>query len=149
MDANGRERESMLRGVNCVRMFLSYGSFLMEPDRLMEDGLRKFDEIEQARWCRAVVERAEGWATGWLNWGFYDQPEATDVSQSTGLLTAEGRLKAWGREFSRLSKRLSQGPFKSAPPSLAPALDLNLCTTSPAAGNRFREENVKRFRTSR
>ena len=41
------------------------------------------------------------WATGWLNWGFYDQPEARDVSQLTGLLKADGKPKAWRESFSR------------------------------------------------
>ena len=32
-------------GVNCVRVFLSYGSFFREPDRLDAKGLRKFDRF--------------------------------------------------------------------------------------------------------
>jgi hypothetical protein len=32
-------------GVNCVRVFLSYGSFLMETNRLMAEGLAKFDQF--------------------------------------------------------------------------------------------------------
>ena len=32
-------------GVNCVRVFLSYGSFFMEPDTLMPEGLAKFDQF--------------------------------------------------------------------------------------------------------
>jgi hypothetical protein len=32
-------------GVNCVRVFLSLGSFLPEPGKLSEDGLRKFDKF--------------------------------------------------------------------------------------------------------
>lgn len=32
-------------GVNCVRVFLTFGSFFREPDRLEEEGLRKFDEF--------------------------------------------------------------------------------------------------------
>ncbi len=32
-------------GVNCVRVFLSYGSFLMETNRLSPDGLAKFDQF--------------------------------------------------------------------------------------------------------
>ena len=33
-------------------------------------------EEQQARWCRSVVETTAGLATGWLNWGFYDHPQA-------------------------------------------------------------------------
>ena len=32
-------------GVNCVRVFLSYGSFFMTPDALMPEGLAKFDQF--------------------------------------------------------------------------------------------------------
>ena len=32
-------------GVNCVRVFLSYGSFLMETNRLSPEGLAKFDQL--------------------------------------------------------------------------------------------------------
>lgn len=32
-------------GVNCVRVFLTYGSFFSEPDRLNETGLAKFDQF--------------------------------------------------------------------------------------------------------
>jgi hypothetical protein len=32
-------------GVNCVRVFLTFGSFFREPDHLEEEGLRKFDEF--------------------------------------------------------------------------------------------------------
>ena len=32
-------------GVNCVRIFLSYGSFLMETNRLLPEGLAKLDQF--------------------------------------------------------------------------------------------------------
>jgi endo-1,4-beta-mannosidase len=32
-------------GVNCVRVFLSHGSFFMEPDALLPEGLAKFDQL--------------------------------------------------------------------------------------------------------
>ena len=62
---------------------------------------------QQARWCREVIQTTQGLATGWLNWGFYDQPEARDVSQLTGLLTSDGKPKAWAREFQALAGSLS------------------------------------------
>jgi beta-galactosidase GanA len=34
-------------GVNCVRVFLTFGSFLPEPGRLSEEGLRKFNTFLQ------------------------------------------------------------------------------------------------------
>ena len=106
-------------------------------------------EQQQARWCRRVVETTAAVATGWLNWGLYDQPEATDVSQFSGLLTAGGRLKAWAREFQKLSARLPPGkpPGESLGPR--PTLDWDLCLTSPSAGNRFREEYFRAWLASR
>jgi hypothetical protein len=96
-------------------------------------------EEQQARWCRRLVETTSGLATGWLNWGFYDHPQARDVTELTGLLTSYGNLKAWGREFSRLAPRLAQAPFQRATLAGRPALDWDLCVTSTRAANEFRE----------
>jgi hypothetical protein len=95
-------------------------------------------EDQQARWCRKVVETTRGLACGWLNWGLYDQPEARDVSQLTGLLTADGRLKAWGQEFRRM-QAAGELVAKTAPRESGLELDWNACIVSTAAGNRFRE----------
>ena len=102
-------------------------------------------EEQQARWCRRVIEITEGLAVGWFNWGFYDQPEARDVSQLTGLLTFDGKLKEWGREFKTLSNRLKNRLFNPSPVGPRPSLDWELCVTSTAAGNQFREDYFKAF----
>jgi beta-galactosidase GanA len=67
-------------------------------------------EEDQARWCRQVVTRTRGLVQGWLNWGFHDQPEATDVSQFTGLLRADGTPKAWAGQFEMLARDLAANP---------------------------------------
>jgi hypothetical protein len=97
-------------------------------------------EEQQARWCRRVVETTAGLATGWLNWGFYDHREAKDVSELTGLLATDGKVKAWGREFQKLSARYSGQSIAPAERSPRPTLDWDRCLVSPAAGNAFREE---------
>jgi Cellulase (glycosyl hydrolase family 5) len=97
-------------------------------------------EEQQARWCRRAIETTRGFAVGWLNWGFYDDPQAGDVSQLTGLLTADGRLKAWGQEFKRLSSRIASQRTQGPPLGERPALDWDRCITSAAAGNRFRDD---------
>jgi hypothetical protein len=94
-------------------------------------------EAEQARWCRHVVEVSHGWATGWLNWGFYDHPEAGDVSQLSGLLTADGRPKAWAREFRKLADGLAGRPVPRPQLGPRPVLDWDRCLTSTEAGRRF------------
>jgi len=65
-------------------------------------------EEQQARWGRRVIETTRGLVAGWLHWGLYDDPEATDVSQLTGLLAADGRTKAWGSQFAELARGLQK-----------------------------------------
>jgi hypothetical protein len=106
-------------------------------------------EAQQAQWCRRLVETTRGLAVGWLNWGFYDQPEATDCSQLTGLLTADGKFKAWGTEFQKLAAE-----FKARRPSAMtlanrPTLDWEACLSSAAAGRQFRQEYYRAFQAAR
>ncbi|MCX7048030.1 MAG: beta-galactosidase [Candidatus Sumerlaeota bacterium] len=102
-------------------------------------------EEDQARWCRRAVESTEGLACGWLNWGLYDCPEAGDVSQLTGLLTANGAVKAWGREFKTLASRLAGKQLPPRSMSPRPALDWDRCLTDRAAGNEFRKQYLEAF----
>jgi endo-1,4-beta-mannosidase len=95
-------------------------------------------EEQQAQWCRKLVESAAGLSVGWLNWGLYDQPEATDVSQLTGLLTADGKMKAWGREFKSLAAHYANRRIPPLKLGERPALDWDLCITSAARGTEFR-----------
>lgn len=104
-------------------------------------------EQQQARWCRLAVETTAGLATGWLNWGLYDHPEARDVTQLTGLWTAGGRPKAWAREFQALANKLAH--VRLRPPQLGPRpdLDWDRAITDPAATERFREDYLRAFRS--
>ncbi len=103
-------------------------------------------EEQQAQWCRRLVETTRGLAVGWLNWGFYDQPEASDCSQLTGLLTADGKSKAWGREFQKLAGTLASKRLAPAKLTPRPALDWERCVTSSQAGNQFREQYYQAFK---
>lgn len=106
-------------------------------------------EEDQARWCCKVVEQTRPRVSGWLNWGFQDQPEATDVSEFTGLRRADGTEKAWGREFRRLGASLLEPP---PPPRGStgsfPALDWDRLITSRRAAESFRHAYLEAFRTS-
>jgi hypothetical protein len=106
-------------------------------------------EEQQARWNRRLIETTTGLACGWLNWGYYDYPEARDVTQLTGLLTADGRTKAWGREFQALAGRFGNRLIPPAERRLRPPLDWNRCVTSTAAEREFREEYYRAFKASR
>lgn len=105
-------------------------------------------EEQQAQWCRKVVESTAGLACGWLNWGFYDQPEANDVSQLTGLLTADGKMKAWGREFQKLAKRYKNRKLHAPRSTARQVLDWNLCITSAVERRKFAQANLKAWKAA-
>ena len=105
-------------------------------------------EEDQARWCRRAIEVTEGLSTGWLNWGFYDHPEARDVSQLTGLLTAAGQRKAWARQFEALARTLTHKSIAPVQLGPRPELDWDRCITSPKAGRQFLEQYYEAFKGS-
>jgi len=63
-------------------------------------------EEHQASWCVDLIRTTKELACGWLNWGLYDHPEAGDVTQLTGLFTADGRPKKWAMQFKVLSQEV-------------------------------------------
>jgi hypothetical protein len=111
-----------------------------------DNGTHPFaSEEQQAQYCRKAVLTSAGFVVGWLNWGFYDHPEATDCSELIGLATSDGKTKAWGKEFLELSKRfLGQHITKDAV-SQRPELDWENCITSRTAGDEFRRKYLEAF----
>jgi len=103
-------------------------------------------EEDQARWCRSLVETTAGPATGWLNWGLYDHPESRDVTQLTGLLTADGQPKAWGREFWKLAARWAQQPVAARESPPRPDFDWDRCIVDPSAGRDYLRRYTEQFR---
>jgi hypothetical protein len=106
-------------------------------------------EEQQAIWCRRVVESSAGWVTGWLNWGFYDSPGATDVSELTGLLTSNGKTKAWGSDFERLAKQLGGKPVPKPHEVNRPVMDWEKLTTSRQAQAEYRDAYLKAFQADK
>ncbi|MGO9202242.1 MAG: trypsin-like peptidase domain-containing protein [Limisphaerales bacterium] len=104
---------------------------------------------QQARYCRRVVETSAGFVTGWLNWGFYDHPQAGDCSELTGLLTADGTPKAWGKTFHELSARFAGKPMPPAKAGNRPALDWDALVTSTQAAKDFRQKYLEAFLAGR
>lgn len=102
-------------------------------------------EEQHAKYCRQVVATSAGFVVGWLNWGFYDQPEAGDCSQLTGLLTADGKEKEWGKAFRQLAAK--HAGRRLEPPAIGPRpnLDWAACLTSTASAAEFREAYLKAF----
>ena len=105
-------------------------------------------ETQQAQYDRKAVETSAGFACGWLNWGFYDQPEANDCSQLTGLATADGKIKAWGRTFHELATRFQGPPVRPKKTGPRPAMDWDACLSSMNAEKEFREQYFKAFSQS-
>jgi hypothetical protein len=102
-------------------------------------------ELQQAEYCRKVVRTSAGFVCGWLNWGFYDQPEASDCSELTGLATADGRTKEWGKTFQALATEFAGKTFSPRTIGARPTLDWEACVTSAAAGNEFRRKYGEAF----
>jgi hypothetical protein len=107
---------------------------------------RPATEQQQARWCRLAVETTAGKVCGWLNWGFHDDPDATDVSQLTGLLTEQGKEKAWGRVFRELAKRYAHQSMPSVDAGTRPNLDWDLNLTQKKARDDFLRNYIEAFK---
>ena len=102
-------------------------------------------EEQQAKYLRRAVQTSAGFVVGWLNWGLYDHPQANDCSELTGLLTVDGKTKAWGKTFQQLSAHYSGSyipPVKIGP---RPDPDWDACVTSSESARKFREAYRKAF----
>jgi hypothetical protein len=101
-------------------------------------------EEQQSQWCRHVLEVTAPMACGWLNWGMYDHPQAMDVSKLTGLFTADGREKAWGRTFRDLAEQFRANPPAYAIPN-GPDLPWAAGTASGNEMEKFRQAYLATF----
>ncbi len=106
-------------------------------------------EQKQAEYCQHVIESSAGFVVGWLNWGLYDHPEANDCSELTGLLTVDGRTKAWGKTFQQLSAQFRGKRIPPAKTRARPTLDWEACVTSTAAAKEFRQKYLQEFLAER
>ncbi|MCE5259341.1 MAG: glycoside hydrolase family 5 protein [Chloroflexi bacterium] len=61
----------------------------------------------QALWCHDFALSSSVYASGWLCWGMYDIPEATDSTRYSGLFTADGRAKAWAEQFKGMASQVT------------------------------------------
>lgn len=140
--------ESMLR--ECAKATpgkpLVIGEFGWYGGGPLDPGGKPATEEEQAQWCRRMVEVSAPMVSGWINWGLYDTPEAKDVSRLTGLLTVEGREKAWGREFGPLVRSMPP-PVQELPDR--PDLRWDVATSDKAVGGRFQAEYLQAFLKAR
>lgn len=140
-DANLAVLESMARECAKPGKPLVIAEFGWYGGGSLQPGGRPADEEQQARWCRRLVEVTAPIACGWINWGLYDTPEATDVSRLTGLITSEGAEKAWGRAFGPLVQ--GQPPVQALP--ARPDLPWESCTMDGAAMADFQARYLAAF----
>jgi endo-1,4-beta-mannosidase len=102
-------------------------------------------EEQQAKYLERAVQTSAGFVVGWLNWGLYDHREATDCSELTGLVRADGSMKAWGRVFGQLSSKYVGTHIVPVMTGARPTLDWDACLTDSASANQFRDEYLKAF----
>jgi endo-1,4-beta-mannosidase len=102
-------------------------------------------EAAQAQYDSDVVNTSAKFACGWLNWGFYDQPEAGDCSQQTGLVAPDGRPKAWGQAFQKLAKKYRGKAIQASGTEARPTMDWDACLSSMAAENAYRDAYFAAF----
>jgi len=106
-------------------------------------------EQQQADWNTALVTTTKGLAVGWLNWGFFDMPEATDISELLGLYTADRKPKAWGIAFKKLSDQLSGQVIPPKTLRQRPEMDWDLLISDPQAAPKFQAEYFEAFMKDR
>jgi hypothetical protein len=119
---------------------------VVELDKIPVPAPTEATELQQAEYCRKVVRTSAGFVCGCLNWGLFDQPEATDCSELTGLVTADGRTKEWGKTFQTLAKEFKGQRIPSKTIGARPVLDWEACVTSAAAGREFQRRYWEAFR---
>ena len=105
--------------------------------RTAEEGLRQ---------CAELSEIAGHWFLEFIR---SDHPGASDCSELTGLLTADGREKRWAAEFSGLASRLAGKRMTPATLRARPALDWDSAISDPKAAPQYLAEYTKAFAASR
>jgi hypothetical protein len=103
-------------------------------------------EEQQTDWCTRLVKATRGDVCGWLFWPYQDTPTASDFSRGSGLYTADGRLKDWGRAFARMAPRITAGrPVRTTPSRTLPLPWAEL-VTEPDVVKSFRAQYLDLFR---
>lgn len=73
---------------------------------------------DQLRYCEAMMETTQHFFQGWMYWMHRDMPHDADLTSCSGLYTAAGDLKPWGKRYGEWAGRL-----QAQPPAVAPAKD--------------------------
>lgn len=104
-------------------------------------------EEQQAHYCERLVLTSKNWACGWLHWGMYDHPTATDVTRYIGLFKSDGQIKEWGKTFSRLGNGFAEGKISLTREKInLPTLDFDSATVNPQSAREFFEKFFESFK---
>jgi endo-1,4-beta-mannosidase len=90
---------------------------------------------DQARWCRNAVMQGRGISAGWLNWAYADTPSARDITKFSGLVSEDGKPKAWGEAFRELAKAPSVWTTHNEAPQAEVEFDVDRAIVDPEAGD--------------
>ena len=106
---------------------------------------------QQADFCAREVATSTPLACGWLNWAMYNDPVSPHVTRFSGLFTADGKEKLWGRRFGEIARQyqydLPPVPLGQLGPR--PELPWDQCLTSPKAVETFQMEYLEAFKRER
>jgi hypothetical protein len=102
-------------------------------------------EEQQADYLKKEIETSAGFVVGWLNWGLYDHPGASDCSEQTGMLGVDGHVKEWGKTFHDLSLRYGGTVIPPKKIGPRPEMDWDACITSNGAADKFRKVYREKF----
>jgi len=83
-------------GVNCVRVFLSHGSFFMQPDALLPEGLAKFDQFLAIAEEAGIYVHPTG-PDGWEEFPAWAQCDR--IADDTYLVALETFWRQFGRRY--------------------------------------------------
>ena len=140
-DANLAMLESMVRECAKPGKPVVIGEFGWYGGGPLDPGGKPATEEDQAHWGKRLFEVTAPMTAGWLNWGLYDTPTATDVSRLTGLLTVDGKDKVWGKAYAPLIKSM---PAPSRIP-VRPDLPWETAPSDKAVAGHFQKEYLKAF----
>ena len=104
------------------------------------DSLPFKSEIEQAHYCRLLIESSKDWCGGWIQWTYGDTPQSSDISQFGGLVDKEGRLKTWGNEFTALAETIQNTKLARKSGTYQKQIDLFELYSSESKENQFWNE---------
>ena len=77
---------------------------------------------------------------------WFDTPTASDFSRGSGLYTADGKLKDWGRAFARLAPRITADRAVRTTATRTLPLPWAELVTEPDAVKSFRAQYLELFR---